>query len=203
MTRHPGDLDGYFLHCVDPGGDTGMSLFHVQPEKLRLMEYATIPWQPRDGHSPIATLVTWRQIHPGPHVLLYEAFHLRNTEEAASTDTTPLLVIGAIEQMILDQGSPYEAVFTQKPDAAKHMGTDEKLELLGLHLGHQHSQRHVRDANRHAVTHLAKRGYLPVCRVAFPRRSVRSPQGSPDPRSSPDPRGSSGSRRSGGSIPAR
>jgi hypothetical protein len=197
MARHPGGPDGYFLHCVDPGGDTGMSLLHVQPEELRLVEYATIPWQPRNGHSPIATLTAWRQAYRGPHVLLYEDFHLRNTEEAASTDTTPLLVIGAIEQMMLDQGNPYEEVFTQEPVEAKHMATDEKLELLGLHLGHQRPQRHVRDANRHAVAHLAKRGYLPVCRIAFPRRSVRSPQGSPGPR------GSSGSRRSGGSIPAR
>jgi hypothetical protein len=167
------DPDGYFLNCVDPGGDTGMSLFHVKPEGFRLLEYATVQWRPRDGFNPVATLVEWRLTYPGTHHLLHESFHLRNTEGAASTDATPLLVIGAMEQMIFDRGNPYEAIFDQTPTEAKHFATDEKLEKLNLHLDHKHAQRHVRDANRHAVKHLAERRYLPVCRVAYPRREMR------------------------------
>jgi hypothetical protein len=168
------DPDGYFLSAVDPGGDTGMSLFHIRPQSFRLLEYATVRWRPRHGENPVATLVEWRLTYPGIHHLLYEDFHVRNTEEAASTDTTPLLVIGAMEQMIYDRGNPYEEIFKQEPVEAKRVATDEKLEMLNLHLNHAHAQRHVRDANRHAVTHLTDRRYLPVCRIAFPRRGVRT-----------------------------
>lgn len=165
--------EGYFLNCVDPGGDTGMSLLHIRPDSFRLLECATVRWRPRHGENPVATLIQWREEHPGVHHLLYEDFHLRNTKEAASTDTTPLLVIGAIEQMIFER-SPYEQTFAQEPVAAKHIATDDKLERLGLHLGHTHAQRHVRDANRHAVAHLTRRRYLPVCQAAFARQGARA-----------------------------
>lgn len=168
MTHIP--PEGYFLHAVDPGGDTGMSLFHVQPDRWQLLAHATVRWHPRGGENPVDVLVEWLETHPGVHRLLYEDFHVRNTVGAASTDTTALLVLGAIEKMMLDR-RPYEAVFKQEPVEGKKLATDEVLERLGLHMGHAHAQRHVRDANRHAVTHLARQRYLPVCRVAFPRRS--------------------------------
>src|SRR5690606_42010727 len=164
--------EGYFLNCVDPGGDTGMSLLHIRPDSFRLLECATVRWRPRHGENPVATLIQWREEHPGVHHLLYEDFHLRNTKEAASTDTTPLLVIGAIEQMIFER-SPYEQTFAQEPVAAKHIATDDKLERLGLHLGHTHAQLHVRDANRHAGAHLTRRRSLPVRQAAFPRQRPR------------------------------
>ena len=167
------DPDGYFLTSMDPGGDTGLSLFHVGPESFRLLKYATVQWRPREGCNPTATLANWHLEHPGVHHFLYEDFHIRNMKKAAAVDPTALLVIGAVEQMMFDRGRMYEEIFTQEPVAAKDMATDEKLEMLNLHLGHQYSQRHVRDANRHAVTHLATRRYLPVCRVAYPRRSER------------------------------
>jgi hypothetical protein len=167
------DPEGYFLTSVDPGGDTGMSLFHVKPDSFRLLEYATVQWRPREGLNPVATLVEWRLEYPGTHHLLYEEFNLRNTDNAASTDTTSLRVIGAMEQMMYERGNIYEAVFDQIPTKGKYMGTDEKLEKLDLHLDHADAQRHVRDANRHAVVHLANRGYLPVCQVAYPRRERR------------------------------
>lgn len=171
------DPDGYFLNCMDPGGDTGLSLFHIQPDSFRLLECATVPWDPRNGFTPTATLVQWRLEYPGVHHFLYEDFHIRNTENAAATDPTALQVIGAVEQVMYDRGhTMYEQVFKQEPVAGKRMGTDETLEKLGLHMDHRHSQRHVRDANRHAVTHLVSRRYMPMCRVAFPRRSVRDRQ---------------------------
>jgi hypothetical protein len=171
------DADGYFLNAMDPGGSTGLSLFHVKPDGFRLLEYVTVPWDPRSGLNPTTTLVQWRLEYPGIHHLLYEDFHIRNTENAAATDPTAFLVIGAVEQVMFDRGhTMYEQVFTQEPVAGKRMGTDEVLEKLGLHMDHRHAQRHVRDANRHVVTHLVSRRYLPVCQVAFPRRSVRTRQ---------------------------
>lgn len=169
------DPGGYFLTCMDPGGDTGLSLFHVKPESFKLLEYATVAWNPRRGSNPTATIVEWRLGYPGIHHFLYEGFHVRNTDSAAATDTTALLVLGAVEQVIWDRGNMYEEIFTQQPVAAKDMVPDEVLEKLNLHLGHQNHQRHVRDANRHGVTHLAKRRYRPICQVAYLRRSVRSP----------------------------
>ena len=170
------DPDGYFLNCMDPGGDTGLSLLHIKPDGFRMLECATVPWQPREGSNPTSVLVEWRLTYPGVHHFVYEDFHIRNTKSSAATDTTALLVIGAVEQVMYDRGhTMYEQVFTQQPLAAKDMVPDEKLERLNLHMDHRHSQRHVRDANRHAVTHLVGRRYLPMCKVAYPRRSVRNP----------------------------
>jgi hypothetical protein len=70
------------------------------------------------------------------------------------------------------------------------MVPDEVLEALGLHMGHEHAQRHVRDSLRHAVAHLTRMRYLPVCRVAYPRGGRTT--------TPPAPR----SRRSGGSTRA-
>lgn len=172
------DPEGYFLNCMDPGGDTGMSLFHIKPEKFRLVEFATVAWRPRQGSNPTATFVGWRLEYPGVHHFLYEGFHVRNTDSAAGTDTTALEVIGAMEQVMFDRGEAmYEKVFSQEPVAVKRekgLATDAVLESLGLHLGHHHHQRHVRDANRHAVVHLANRRYRPVCEAAYPRRAVRN-----------------------------
>lgn len=167
------DRDEFFLNVMDPGGDTGLSLFSIRKDAFKLVEWATIAYRPRAGDMPTATLIEWHLNYPGLHYFLYEDFHLRNTEEAASTDLTALRVLGAVEQVLYDRDL-YVAVFKQEP-VDMRMATDEKLEKLGLHMGHQHAQRHVRDANRHAVTFLADGGYLPVCQVAFPRRGVRSP----------------------------
>lgn len=163
---------GYFLHCMDPGGDTGLSLFHVRPDGFDFLAHATVAWRPEQGETPVNTLHEWLYAYPGPHHLLYENFHVRNTSSAASTDLTALSVIAAVEET-QRKSSAYARVFKQEPVKGKRMATDAVLEALGLHLGHAHRNRHVRDANRHFVTHLAKLGYLPVCRIAFPPRSVR------------------------------
>lgn len=173
MKRLAEPNEDYFLTCMDPGGDTGLSLFHVRPDSFEMLEYATVPYAPRNGQLPTTTLIEWRLDHPGAHRFVYEGFHLRNTKDAAAKDLTALSVIGGVEQMLHDR-NPYEVVVKQKPDEAKTIATDEKLELLGLHLGHQHHQRHVRDANRHGVTYLVRQRYLPVCRVAYARSGVRS-----------------------------
>lgn len=160
----------YFLTCMDPGGETGLSLFQVRPEAFELLDYATVLYEPRRGTIPTTKLREWRLGHPGVHHFLYEDFHMRNTQEAAATDDTALKVIGAVDQMIYDH-RPYGKIFELEPVEAKHMTTDEKLELLDLHLGHKYDQRHVRDANRHFVAHMTQRRYLPVCGGAFTGRT--------------------------------
>lgn len=170
---------GYFLSSMDPGGDTGLSLMHIRPKEFELIDWATIPYNPTlesPGAMPSAKLIEWVQAYPGRHRFLYENFHLRNND--ADKDTTALRVIGSVEQVIYER-KPYESVHAQEPVEAKHMATDEVLEALGLHMGHEHAQRHVRDSLRHVVTHLARMRYLPVCRVAYPRggRAAKSPQG--------------------------
>ncbi|MCP9209710.1 hypothetical protein [Streptomyces cucumeris] len=165
---------GYFLNCIDPGGDTGMSLLHIAPDGFQLLEFATVQYRRDRDETPVTILEKWRKSYPGVHHLLYEDFHIRNTRSAAATDATALEVIGELTKMIRDSGGSYAEVFKQVPVAGKHMVSDEVLETLGLHLDNKHAMRHVRDANRHAVTHLAKqRAYRPICEMAFPRRSVR------------------------------
>lgn len=161
-------IHDYFLHAVDPGGDTGMSLLHVQPKEFKLLDWTTVAYDvPRDA-PPTQQLIEWTLDYPGPHILVYEDFHVRNTASAAATDTTALRVIGGIEQMLYDR-SIFREVIVQQPGEGKHTATDDHLEALDLHFGHQHSQRHVRDSLRHSVTLLFKRNYLPVLRTAYPK----------------------------------
>jgi hypothetical protein len=175
--------EGYFLNCVDPGGDTGMSLFLVKPKELKLVDYATIPYDPHRSESmPTSKLIEWKLSFPGIHNLVFEDFHLRNN--SAEKDVTALKVIGSIDQMIFERNL-YQDVVAQEPVEAKHMVTDEVLERLDLHMSHAHHQRHVRDANRHGITLLARLRYLPVCRVAYPRGGgVMNPLRPGSPRSS-------------------
>ena len=161
----------YFLSSVDPGGDTGLSLLRIGPQDFELLGHATVLYMPRVSPPPTQTLIGWRLGYPGTHRLLYEDFHLRNTDDAAGTDTTALKVIGGIDQMLFDRNG-YEQVIAQEPVQGKHLVTDEVLERLGLHFAHKNDMRHVRDSLRHSVAYLTKRGYLPVCRRAFPRGSV-------------------------------
>jgi hypothetical protein len=170
----------YFLDCMDPGGDTGMSLFRIAPTEFELIDWATVRYDPRSREAacmPTAKLVEWSTRHPGRHELLYEDFHLRNN--AAEKDVTALRVIGSLDQMLYDRDI-FTAVHTQEPVEAKHMATDEILEKLGLHMGHAHAQRHVRDSIRHAVTYLTRRRYLPVCRIAYPRGGGATSRPLPD-----------------------
>lgn len=164
-----GLTEEFFLDCMDPGGDTGMSLFHIKPTKFELVDWTTVRYDPRlreESCMPTAKLIEWNVRYPGRHELLYEDFHLRNND--AEKDVTALRVIGSIDQMLYDRDI-FTAVHTQEPAEAKSMATDEILEKLGLHMGHAHGQRHVRDSIRHAVTYLVRRRYLPVCRIAYPK----------------------------------
>jgi hypothetical protein len=160
---------GYFLNCMDPGGETGLSLLHIRPKEFELVDWDTIPYDPRledEGAMPTMKLIEWALDYPGRHQLLYENFHLRNN--SAQKDVTALRVIGSVEQLVYER-KLFESIHPQEPVEAKYMASDEVLEALGLHLGHEHSQRHVRDSLRHVVAHLTRMRYMPVCRAAYPR----------------------------------
>lgn len=175
MKRVDEPNEEYFLNCMDPGGDTGLALLHITPTQYSLVAHATIPWRPDRGSNPVDTLTGWLDEFPGTHKLVYEAFHIRNTASAASTDTTALSVIEAVSGLARTR-QPYEEMVSKQPVAAKRFATDAVLESLGLHLGHKHAQRHIRDALRHGVTLLARRRYIPLCAAAFPRGGVRTPR---------------------------
>lgn len=166
----------FFLTAMDPGGDTGLALLHVRPDDFALVAHATVPYAPPEQPPPTVTLRAWRGAHPGPHVLVYEDFHVRNSAAAAGVDTTALKVLGGLDQVLYERPGLYTKVVRRESIQGKHLTSDEVLEGLGLHLGHAHALRHVRDALRHAVAFLAARRYLPVCRVAYPRGGLRSPR---------------------------
>lgn len=174
---------GYFLSSMDPGGETGLSLMHIRPKEFELVDWATVPYNPaleNPSAMPSMKLIEWTLNYPGRHQFLYENFHLRNND--ADKDTTALRVIGSVEQVIYER-APYESVHAQEPVEAKHMATDEVLEALGLHMGNEHAQRHVRDSLRHVVSYLTRMRYMPVCVAAYPRgggaRNLQAPRSHP------------------------
>lgn len=157
---------GYFLHCLDPGGDSGLALLYIKRKDFDLVDYRTVPYDPHgDQEMPTETLIEWKLNYPGSHRLVYEDFHVRNTK--AQKDTTALKVIGSVDQMLFDRRI-YERVHAQQPVEAKDMVTDEDLGKLGLLLGGNEA-RHMRDALRHGITYLTRARYLPVCRIAYPQ----------------------------------
>lgn len=180
---------GYFLHCLDPGGDSGLALLYIRPKDFDFVDYQTVPYDPHgSGDMPTETLTAWKLNYPGTHRLVFEDFHERNTK--ALKDTTALKVIGSLDQMIFEyEGGGkqfYDSVHAQQPVEAKYMVSDDDLEKLGLLLS-GHDARHMRDALRHGVKHLAERRYLPVCRIAYPQGggALKGPRSRrPDPRRS-------------------
>jgi hypothetical protein len=64
---------------------------------------------------------------------------------------------------------PYELIVRQEPVEAKRMVPDEVLKRAGMWV-HGTSAQHIRDAQRHAATWLAKERYMPLCRQAWPPR---------------------------------
>jgi len=63
---------------------------------------------------------------------------------------------------------PYAAVIRQEPVEAKRMVPDDALRRAGMWISGKGAQ-HIRDAQRHAATYLAKQQYMPLCEVAWPR----------------------------------
>jgi hypothetical protein len=167
----------YFLNAMDPGGDTGMILLSVQPERFELIEAATVEFRPDKGVHPVDTLVRWQREHPGDHRLVYESFHVTNQAGAAGIDLTALKVLEGLQEALKTRTLTYSSVTVQQPTQRKLQGTDDNLEKTGLHFGHKHAQRHVRDAARHAVTHLVRRSYRPLCELIAPRSQASRPAG--------------------------
>jgi len=157
---------------MDPGLDTGLSLFRIGPAAYEMIDYAVVRYDMDDRSSPLTVLKEWRKIHSSlPQRFLYENFHVRPRRTVP--ETTALNVIGAVEHWIaFDLDDPYDQVIAQEPVEGKHLADDEALHNAGLYVDDNADSRHVRDANRHACTYLEEIHYLPLIRAAWPPRSV-------------------------------
>lgn len=181
----------FYLTTVDPGGTTGMALWHITPDVYTVCETAAIAWKPLYGLSPIPTLSEWGKRYADlPHLLLYEGFRMR---PGVHPDLSSPEVIGAIKHWLAYceqrpphrpgrytrfgqtlHSSPYCLLIEKEPVEAKHLATDQILDRLGLLISGM-DRNHIHDAHRHAVSWLADpgRAYLPVCRLAWPQHRRR------------------------------
>lgn len=164
----------FFLNSMDPGRDTGLSLFLIQPDAYTLMDHRVIRYDPEYMSSPTTVLMEWLEMYTThPHMFVYENFHVRPQE--AIPDTTALNVIGAVHEWMMRRPVvPYQQVIKQEPVQGKHMATDEVLVRAGLYVDIDADSRHVRDANRHAVKYLDHIKHRPLHLAGWPPPSVRS-----------------------------
>lgn len=158
----------FYLSAMDPGGTTGLSLLRISEKNFTVESQKAVKYDPRTGESPIKTLREWRRrFLAHPHIHVYENFHLRPGRQ--STDITAYGLIVALEHWIMDE-DPYEVVAPQEPVAAKNLVSDTILDRLDLK-AYGPDSRHINDANRHAAAWLARNGYEPLCRTAWPQVS--------------------------------
>lgn len=157
---------------MDPGLDTGLSMFRITPDRYEMIDYAVVRYDIDDRSTPLSVLKEWREVHSSmPQRFVYENFHVRPCRVVP--DTTALRVIGAVESWFtFDLESPYEQVIKQEPLEGKHLATDLALTNAGLYVDDDADSRHVRDANRHVCTYLQDIYYLPLIRAAWPPQSV-------------------------------
>lgn len=161
--------ESFYLNAMDPGGTTGLALFHITPEEFTLVETAAESYHHITRGGPVGVLESWRgSYNSDPHVLVYENFRARTVRH--TVDTTALNVIGELTAWMSTDGAmshPYTLVVSQEPVHAKNLVTDRVLTRLGMKMSGKDSN-HVNDAIRHAVAWLSIRGYLPICRKAWP-----------------------------------
>lgn len=169
MPRH---VEPFFLTAMDPGLDTGLSLFKIETDSYRMLNHAVVRYDTDDRSSPLSVIKEWRKGHSSvPHRFLYENFVVRPSRRVP--ETTALRVIGAVETWFtFDLDDPYDQVIRQEPVEGKHLATDEALRNAGLYVDEDGDSRHVRDANRHVCTYLNEIRFLPLIRAAWPPHSV-------------------------------
>jgi hypothetical protein len=153
------------IMSVDPGVETGLALMLAGTSELVLEDTRITRYAPLRGISPLADLKEWSGAHRDfPVVLVYEDFHVRPGRMIP--DTTPLRVIGGIEEWIRSS-SPCEEIIRREPVQGKFTVTDDVLKGMGM-LGRGGLTRHVNDAVRHTVAWLVSISYLPACKAAWP-----------------------------------
>lgn len=151
------------LVSMDPGGDTGLARFLVQPESFTVEETRVVPHNQES--TPVTVLHEWSEVHTDmPLILLYEGFHVRRGR--THTDLSALKVISAVEEW-MRMNHFYDQVIRREPVEGKFAVGDDVLERMGIK-GRGGLTRHTNDALRHGVAWLARCGYLPVCRAAWP-----------------------------------
>jgi hypothetical protein len=93
---------------------------------------------------------------------------LRQFVRPAGLETYQRIVDVLSTMQAPDASGPFRLVVRQEPVEAKRMVTDEVLKRAGMWV-HGTPAQHIRDAQRHAATWLAKQRYMPLCKIAWPR----------------------------------
>lgn len=154
------------IFSIDPGKNTGLARSLVTEDFFEVEETRVTLYMPDQERSPVNDLTEWsRTYNDMKYVLLYENFHVRPRRNA--TDTTALLVIGAIEKWAESQ-TKLISIIKREPVQGELAITDDILKRMGI-LGRGGLTRHSNDAIRHAVSWLSSRRHRPVCEMAWGR----------------------------------
>lgn len=159
LTRFP-----FRLVSMDPGGDTGLSLFLIEKDTFWQTDTDVVGYQPENNITPLKTLQEWSKAHTDlPVTFVYENFHVRPGR--AQVETSALEIIGAVREWHR-VARPYVELVPREPVQGKDPISDEVLQRMGL-LKSGGLTRHINDASRHAVSWLTVRGYRPACIAAW------------------------------------
>lgn len=149
------------LVAIDPGLMTGAALLDRHGDSVKvtlsaeLQEHEVAPWLRMCMNN-------WRELDEQgvTFSVIFERFLI--TAETAKNSQAPwsLEMIGVLKQVCRDYEYPLELVYAQRPTEAKNIVPNEKLRRLGL--WHRGGAGHARDAIRHGVLCLIKRGWEPV-----------------------------------------
>lgn len=133
--------------ATDPGLATGMCL--VRTDGLHAEPVST--WEVahrRYGFVAELLIATYR-----PAVVI-EDFLITSQTGAKSQAPWSLKQIGVAEYLAWKYGCPF---YTQTPKAAKDFATNDQLRNIGWYVK---GQDHGRDAQRHALLHLVRSGWM-------------------------------------------
>lgn len=150
------------LVSMDPGGDTGLSMFLIERDTFRQEATDVVGYRPDQDITPLKTLRSWAHADL-PVTFVYEGFHVRPGK--SHVDTTALEVIGAVREWHRTS-RPYTRLISREPVQGKMAIGDDVLARMGL-LRSGGLTRHINDATRHAISWLASCGYRPVCIAAW------------------------------------
>lgn len=102
---------------------------------------------------------------PGTTAVVIEDFILRTNNKSRDA-LSPVRITAALQQLLWE--GQYATVYKQQPSEGKTALTDERLKKRGFYTG-SNSDRHARDADRHALLFLQKCRQKPGrMREAFP-----------------------------------
>lgn len=153
----------FTITAMDPGKDTGLSFFLIEPDRYEVKETNVIRYR-TGGVDILNQLREWKTASGDmPAIFLYENFHVRTSKK--SVNTTAIDVIGCVMSWIHDK-HPYDKIVSYEPNQAKTNVQDKVLERLGIKESGGIT-RHSNDGLRHTVSWLLSQRYVPVAVDAF------------------------------------